>query len=147
MMAQPIHKDSSPTRKAQVFFWPILMTDIGSCSQWQKVCFFPNFKEKISNSRNKKKRSTYCEILSALCHSKLYFCIPNVKMCLLVNQIFDFLFNLIILYGVSFSQFCIKRHKNFPILGVGSCSQKGEKKTRAVYACLKRNSLYLALRK
>ena len=29
-------------------------TDIGSCSQWQKVCFFPNFKEKIPNSRNQK---------------------------------------------------------------------------------------------
>ena len=61
-----------------------------------KCMFFPNFKEKIPNSRNKKKYHHF-----ALCHNKLYFCIPNVELCLLVNQIFDFLFNLIILYGVS----------------------------------------------
>ena len=39
----------------QGFFWPVLMTDIRSCSQCQKVCFFPNLNKKIPNSRNKKK--------------------------------------------------------------------------------------------
>ena len=38
------------------FFWPVLTTDIRSCSQCQKVCFFPNLNKKIPNSRNKKKR-------------------------------------------------------------------------------------------
>ena len=42
-------------KKLQGFFWTILTTDIGSCSQWQKVCFFPNFRGKIPNSRSKKK--------------------------------------------------------------------------------------------
>ena len=36
------------------FFWPVLTTDIRSCSQCQKVCFFPNLNKKIPNSRNKK---------------------------------------------------------------------------------------------
>ena len=40
----------------QGFFWPVLTTDIRSCSQCQKVCFFPNLNKKIPNSRNKKKR-------------------------------------------------------------------------------------------
>ena len=39
----------------QGFFWPVLTTDIRSCSQCQKVCFFPNLNKKIPNSRNKKK--------------------------------------------------------------------------------------------
>ena len=39
----------------QGFFWPFLTTDIRSCSQCQKVCFFPNLNKKIPNSRNKKK--------------------------------------------------------------------------------------------
>ena len=34
-------------------FWSILMTVIGSCSEWQKVCF-PNLIEKILNSRKQK---------------------------------------------------------------------------------------------
>ena len=42
--------------KMQGFFWPVLTTDIRSCSQCQKVCFFPNLNKKIPNSRNKKKR-------------------------------------------------------------------------------------------
>ena len=39
----------------QVFFLPVLTTNIRSCSQCQKVCFFPNLNKKIPNSRNKKK--------------------------------------------------------------------------------------------
>ena len=34
-----------------------------------------------------------------------------------------FLFYLIVLYGVSFSQFCTKGCEKFPIQVVGSCSQ------------------------
>ena len=41
--------------KSRGFFWPVLTTDIRSCSQCQKVCFFPNLNKKIPNSRNKKK--------------------------------------------------------------------------------------------
>ena len=41
----------------QGFFWPVLTTDIRSCSQCQKVCFFPNLNKKIPNSRNKKKKT------------------------------------------------------------------------------------------
>ena len=73
-------------------------------SMAKSMGFFSSFKEKKTNSRNKK-GLPFFDILTALCHSKLYFCIPNVKMCLLVNQIFDFLFYFIILYSVSFSQF------------------------------------------
>ena len=40
---------------SQGFFWPVLTTDIRSCSQCQEVCFFPNLNKKIPNSRNKKK--------------------------------------------------------------------------------------------
>ena len=34
----------------------------------------------------------FCEIFTVLCHSKLlgFFCILNVEMCLLVNQILSF---------------------------------------------------------
>ena len=95
------------------------MTDIGACSQWQKVHSFPISRRKFSVQR------PLCDILTALWDTKLYFCIPNVEMCLLANQIFDVLFYLIILNGVSFSQFCIKQRKKIPILGVGSGSQNG----------------------
>ena len=54
------------------FFLPTLMTDIGSSSQWQKVCFFPNFKEN-SQFKEHKKISPFCDILTELFHSKLYF--------------------------------------------------------------------------
>ena len=43
--------------RLQGFFWPVLTTDIRSCSQCQKVCFFPNLNKKIPNSRNKKKKT------------------------------------------------------------------------------------------
>ena len=52
-----------------------------------------------------KKALPLCDILTVnctKCHSKLYFYIPNVEMFLLVNQIFEFLIILIILYGVIF---------------------------------------------
>ena len=55
-----------------------LTTDIGSCSKWQKVCFFPNCKEKIPNSGNRN-ISPFCDILTALYLSKLYFCIPLIS--------------------------------------------------------------------
>ena len=35
-------------------FGPILTTDIGSCCNGKKYGFFPNFKEKIPKSHNKK---------------------------------------------------------------------------------------------
>ena len=75
---------------AGVFFLLILSTNNGSCSKWQKVCFFPNFKEKCP-IHGTKKLSPFCDILTALYHGKLHFCILKFDMCLLVNQIFDFL--------------------------------------------------------
>ena len=82
-----------------------------SCSQWQNVCFYPNFKEKIV-IQGTKKMSPFYKILTALRHSKSYFCISNVEVCLLVNQIFEFLFYIIDnINGVSFPQFCLKRYK------------------------------------
>lgn len=33
------------------FFLPILKTDIGLCSQLQKLGFFPNFMKKVPNSK------------------------------------------------------------------------------------------------
>ena len=41
-----------------------------------------------------------------------------------------FLFNLIIIYGVSFpnSVYIVKHREIFPILGIGKCSQSEEKK-------------------
>ena len=55
-----------------------LTTDIGSCSQRQKVCLFPNCKEKIPNSGNRN-ISPFSDILTALYYSKLYFCIPLIS--------------------------------------------------------------------
>ena len=51
------------------------------------------------------------------------------KICLLlilVNQTLDFSLYLNVLYGVRFSQFCLKRHKKFPILGVRSIPKMGK---------------------
>ena len=109
-----------------VFFKSILATNIESCSKWQKVCFFP-ISRRIFPIQGTKKLSPFCDILTALYHSKLYFCISKFEMCLLVNQIFDFFGYLIILYSVSFSQFGIKRREKFPILEVGSCFKIGRK--------------------
>ena len=61
-----------------IFSRLILMNDIGMCSQWQKVYVFPNFKEKIQIQRTKT-LSPFFDILTALCHSKLHFCVPNFK--------------------------------------------------------------------
>ena len=74
-------------------FWPILTTDLGSCFQWQKYVFFfiPISMRKFP-ILGTKTFSPFCDLITALCHSKLYFCILNLEMCLLVNQIFDVLF-------------------------------------------------------
>ena len=40
--------------------------------------FLPNYKEKIPNSRNKKKVSPLCDILTSLCYNKLYLGIPTL---------------------------------------------------------------------
>ena len=50
-----IQERADNPHRVQGFFWPVLTTDIRSCSQCQKVCFFPNLNKKIPNSRNKKK--------------------------------------------------------------------------------------------
>ena len=89
--------------------------------------FFPVSRRKFPIPETKKKKSPLCDILTALCHNKLYFYIQNVEMFLFVNQIFDFLFNLIILYGVSFSQFCMKRCEKFPLLGSFHVPKMGRK--------------------
>ena len=126
-------KEANQTNKnwrefyAQVCFFAILVTDIGSCSQWQKVSFSPSIKVKASQFMEQKKISAIYYILAAQCHSKLYLCIPNFEIGLLVNQIFDFMFNLIIIWR-EFSRFCTERCRKFQILGVRSCSQNGEKK-------------------
>ena len=39
----------------RVFFWPVLTTDIRSCSQCQKVCFFPIWIRKFQIQGTKKK--------------------------------------------------------------------------------------------
>ena len=104
--------------------------------QMAKVCFFPISRRKFP-IQGTKKLSSFCDILTALYHSKLYFCVPKFEMCLLVNQIFDFFGYLIILYSVSFSQFGIKRREKFPILGVGSCSKMGRKNRSLLYTGVK----------
>ena len=57
----------------------ILMTDIEPCSQWQKVCF-SQFQGVNSQLKDKHFFFLFCNILTALCHSKLYFCIPNFNI-------------------------------------------------------------------
>ena len=109
------------------FFGPILLAEIGSCFQWQKVCFFPISRRKF-RIQGTKKFNILCDILTALCHRKLFFFIRNIEMCSLVNQIFDFLFFIIIFYHASFSQFCIKKTwKNSQFWGLGHVPKMGRK--------------------
>ena len=70
------------------------------------VFFSPQYQGENSLFKEQKKNTTvsFCDILTALCHSKHYFCIPSFEMCLLVNQIFNFSF-----VCCSFFQFCDKR--------------------------------------
>ena len=51
-----------------------------------KSMFFPQFQGENSEFKEPKKLSPFCDLLTALCHSKLYFCNPNLEVCLLVNQ-------------------------------------------------------------
>ena len=61
-----------------------------------KMYVFSQFQGDNSHFKEQNKLSTFCDILTALCHSQLYFCIPNFEIGLSVN-----LFYLTILYYAS----------------------------------------------
>ena len=81
-----------------------------------KLCFFP-ISRRNSQFKEQNKLSPFCALLTALCHSKLYFCIPNFVMALLVDQIFDFfvLFDYII--QCEFFPILYKMMRKIPISG------------------------------
>ena len=115
----------------QVFF-PLFRRPILSHGPNGKRYVLSNFKGKIPHSRNKKRLSPFCDLIIALCDSKMYFYIPNVEICLLVNQIFDFLFNndLIKLYSVYFSPIWYKKDsKNSQFWVLGHVPKMGRKNT------------------
>ena len=62
----------------QSCFGPVLTTNIGSWFPMEKYVFFPISRRKFPNSSP---LSPFCDILTVLCLSKLYFCIPNIKTC------------------------------------------------------------------
>ena len=55
----------------QVFFLPVLATNYGSSSQLEKVCFFPNLKEKKSQFKEPLHKSTKNNTNHCILH-KLY---------------------------------------------------------------------------
>ena len=77
------------------------------------------------NSQFKGEKSPFCDNLTALSHSKS-FCIPNFEMCSLAI-IINFLYYLIILYGVEFSQFFYKTMQKIPNSGRVMFPKWGEK--------------------
>ena len=54
-----------------------------------KSMFFPNFKEKIPNSRTKKNNTILCH-LNCTVPQQIVLFIPNIEMCSLMNKILDF---------------------------------------------------------
>ena len=84
--------------------------------------------EKILNSRNKKRITILCHF-NCTVPQKTVFLHSKYEMCLSKNQMFDFLFHCNILYGVRFSEFCIKGSEKLPILGSGSVPKIERKNT------------------
>ena len=83
----------------QDFFWSILATNIGSFSQWQKVCFFPILRRKFpiqgKKYTQKKKFSQYLcflikssklDISLSNCIHELYYLTSHVPVYCVINN-------------------------------------------------------------
>ena len=62
------------------FFWPILVTDIGS--YYQSLKYVISQFQAENSIFKEQKMSPFCDLLTAWCHSRLYYCFPNIEMCL-----------------------------------------------------------------
>ena len=111
-----------------IYAWYRQADNAGFFSPMAKsICFFQISKKKFPIQGTKERVAPFVtSYRSALCHSKLYSCIPNFKMFLLVTHVFDFFVQFDYIIWCEISQFCTKRREKFSILEARSFSQNGE---------------------